>query len=40
MVKDTLLEIYGFGIANYSAKGIRGEHPGIDSDVFKGLFGM
>ncbi|XP_044584408.1 uncharacterized protein LOC123264941 [Cotesia glomerata] len=38
MVKETLLEIYGSSIANYSAKGLRGEHPAIDFDVFKGLF--
>ncbi|XP_074115783.1 uncharacterized protein LOC141538300 [Cotesia typhae] len=38
IVKETLLEIYGSSIVNYSAKGQRGERPAIDSDVFKGLF--
>lgn len=39
LVRETLLEVYGKSIANYSATGRRGSRPGIDSQLFQGLFG-
>lgn len=39
LVRETLLDVYGKSIANYSATGRRGSRPGIDIHLFKGLFG-
>ncbi|XP_067210839.1 putative uncharacterized protein DDB_G0291812 isoform X2 [Linepithema humile] len=37
LVRETLLDVYGASIVNYSATGKRGSRPGIDYKLFKGL---
>lgn len=39
IARETLLEIYGSSIANYSATGKRSGRPGIDFRIFKGILG-
>lgn len=39
LVRETLLEVYGNSIANYSVTGKRGNRPAIDSQLFKGIQG-
>lgn len=39
LVKETLLEIYGNELANYSAKGTRGDSPGINVELYRALYG-
>lgn len=39
LVRETLLEVYGSSIANYSATGKRGKRPPIARQLFNGLFG-
>lgn len=39
LVREILLEVYGKNIANYSATGTRGDRPGIDYQLFKGMRG-
>ncbi|KAK0078847.1 hypothetical protein PV326_009098 [Microctonus aethiopoides] len=39
LVRETLLEVYGNSISQFSATGKRGFRPRIDSRIFKGLFG-
>ncbi|CAG5075367.1 Protein of unknown function [Cotesia congregata] len=38
MIKETLEDIYGSNLFKYCAKGKTGKHPGIDPNLFKGLF--
>lgn len=40
LIRETLLDVYGASIVNYSAPGKRGSRPGIDYKLFKGLYGM
>lgn len=39
LVKETLLEIYGDELRNYSAKGTRGDFPGINIELYRALYG-
>lgn len=38
LVRETLLEVYGESITNYSATGKRGARPAISAILFKALF--
>ncbi|CAD6213038.1 GSCOCG00011082001-RA-CDS [Cotesia congregata] len=38
LVKETLLEVYGDTIKNYSAKGVRGGSPGINPELYRALY--
>lgn len=38
LVRETLLEVYGESITNYSATGKRGSRPAISAILFKALF--
>lgn len=40
IVRETLLEVYGNSISQFSATGKRGFRTKIDPRIFKGLFGM
>lgn len=40
ITKETLLEIYGGTLGNYSATGKRGKRPPIHHGLFKGLFNL
>jgi len=39
LVRETLLEVYGSNIGNYSATGKRGNRPPINRQLYNGLFG-
>ncbi|XP_074110416.1 uncharacterized protein LOC141534758 [Cotesia typhae] len=38
LVKETLLEVYGDELRNYSAKGTRGDFPGINIELYRALY--
>lgn len=40
LIRDALVNIYGKNIKNYSAKGKRGNRPGIHHDVYGALIGI
>lgn len=39
MVREVLLDVYGKSLSNYSATGKKSKRPGINHQLFKGLYG-